>query len=99
MGEMCVLFLPPCHIYREELQGLHTVNAVAEALGTDLGKLPGAREGWRSVVGPTSRPTTMVGRPVGPTTGHCLWPRSFLVGPLSLATCLSFCHVITRVAL
>ena len=32
-------------------------------------------------------------QPVDPTSGHHLWPRSFLVGPIGLGTCLSFCHV------
>ena len=40
---MCVSpILAPSHIYREELQGLHTANATEEALGTDLVKLPGS---------------------------------------------------------
>ena len=33
---------PPSHIYREELRGLLMAKPAWEALGTDLGKLPGS---------------------------------------------------------
>ena len=56
---VCVSYSSPAsHIYREEPKGLLMENVAGEALGTDLGKLPGAREGWRSVVGPTSWSTS-----------------------------------------
>ena len=92
---VCVSYSsPPSHIYREEPKGLHMENVAGEALGTNLGKLSGSRIRRLEVGGgPKSRPTTLVGRLVGPTPGHCPWQGRFLVGPLGLATCLSFSHV------
>ena len=81
---MCVSYSsPPSHIYREEIWGHQPVFAAGEA----------ARKGSRSVVGPTGWPTGVVGRLVGSTPSHRLWPGSFQVGPIDLGTCLSLCNV------
>ena len=85
---------PPSHINRGVKPAPTRPKLDMWHLELTLGHLPEASlQRGRLVDGPTGRPTTMVGWPVGPAPGHRLRLVSFLQASHCIATCLSFCNI------